>query len=169
MDKADWAFIVAIGSAAFTGWQAYSGHVVAKITRDSAKRKAPAFEVSSQPFSKFEGWRFVSIAARNFEPVSVQIERLKYAKPGVVLLHEDAQFVGKPHSYPITEVDALPEERAAREISYRFRLGAGGEQEYKGDAGHTPRPTIYLRLFAKGNFDPKHLHVEWHWADGQKK
>jgi len=169
MDKGDIAIMIALAGAGFSAWQAYSGHVSARIAKNSTKRKHPAFEIIGREGADFEGWTTVNITARNFEPVSVNVLGLRYRKSGVLLLPDDARWSGDGPEYALKQVETLPKLDALKEIDLKKTVGPSGDQAVRNPSSFAPKATEYLRAFACGPFDPNYLEVHWRWADGSKK
>ena len=164
MEKGDIAILIALASAGFSAWQAYSGHVSTQIAINSSKRKHPAFEIVGHQFIDFDGWTTIEITARNFEPVSVNIVGISYRKSGTLLLPDEARWSRSGPAYAPDQVKELPRSDALQKIVINRTIGPSGEQ-----ASSNPKATIFLRAFACGAFDPKHLIVDWRWADGSEK
>lgn len=164
LSEARLAILIAVASASFTFWQAWSGHVVAQATRAAQKRKHPVFEIACTD-GPHDEWRHVSITSRNSEAVAATVTGYKYRGRGVLLLSpSDLKNVAE------NALDApefvFPEMGGARTIKLRKELGAGGEQMNRSDLPGTARPTEYLHIYAKGPFDRKLLEVLWEWSDG---
>ena len=169
MDKGDIAILIALAGASFSAWQAYSGHVSARIAKEAAKRKYPAFEITGHESRDFQGWTAINIIARNFEPVSVIVFGIRYNNKGTLLLSSDARWSEDGPSYSPNQVERLPTSDASKRIELKKTIGPAGDQASRNPASHSPKATEYLSAFACGPFDSNHLEVEWRWADGTKK
>ncbi|MDB6454735.1 hypothetical protein [Falsirhodobacter sp. 20TX0035] len=163
------ALIVAILAACFTGWQAWSGHLTARVALASQRRKDPAFEISSHPIDKTEGWVKVDIVARNFEEVGFTITGYRYKHRGAGLVHPDE--IARDDGFSSWEPQPLllAKNMAKKELTCQHGVGAGGRQTSLSNAPHALRPTRHLSIYATDAFDKRHLQVLWEWADGTKR
>lgn len=157
MDKADIAIAIAVLSAAFTGWQAWSGHVSARAAKQALARKKPVFEISTLPVMGFDDWTAVSVTGRNTERVSVVIKTITSRNAGILLLRSEDTFV--PQTDPrVAPKREYSKRKASHTIYAHQMIGPVGE----GSA------TLHFTIYAHGIFDKRKLAFEWEWADGAK-
>lgn len=165
MDKADIALAVSLVAATFTGWQAYSGHISASAARTALRRKDPTFEISVR--LDRPDWSYITIIARNHEPVSININKIAYRGRGVTFINaEDLE-----ENTSLGRCAAIEPSLALsrREISISRIIGAAGDQATRSSAPHVPRPTVHLYLHAHGKLSQERIVIDWSWADGKRR